>query len=242
MRLLSQEEVCDVFNVSRTTIEQLINADKIPYKVIGDSIKFNPSAIGQWAQQKPELKMDDQKYIERLRKQFLEKYPESMRAIQEYAKQFADPWVPKKFYLRTLTTKKLGKVYYVRYLDNGKLVPTNWSTHTNDKAAAENFAIENRERLLKKYYSKAKDKRKPYKEMYSIFRVYYSENSPYLQIDAKRGRSIADKSRVTYHNFIMKQFIPFLRKEKIKSIEEIDTPLLSRLQNYLLINKKQKAA
>jgi integrase len=56
-----------------------------------------------------------------------------------------------------------------------------------------------------------------------------------------RGRAIAEKSRVTYHNFILKQFIPYLKKNGIKEIEQIDTPLLSRFQKALFKGEGKKA-
>jgi integrase len=77
--------------------------------------------------------------------------------------------------------------------------------------------------------------------MYSILRKYYAANSEYLQIDINRGKSISDRVRIAYHNFITKQFIPYLQKNGIKDFEQIDTPLLARFQNYLLADKRTKA-
>jgi len=82
--------------------------------------------------------------------------------------------------------------------------------------------------------------KKSYVELYSILKKYYSVNSPYLEIDRKRGRQLNEAARNTYHNFITKQFIPYLRKNKIKDIKEIDTPMLARFQNYLLADKKKR--
>jgi len=62
-------------------------------------------------------------------------------------------------------------------------------------------------------------------------------NSPYLEIDKKRGRDLNDDSREVYHNFIIHQFIPFLRKKRIKNIHEIDVPLLAKFQNSLLLDR-----
>jgi site-specific recombinase XerD len=146
---------------------------------------------------------------------------------------------PKKYYLDKVKNKKLGYVYYVRYVDNGIVVPSHWTTKTNNIELAEKYAIENRERLLTKYYCRDIIK-KPYGVLYTILKNYYSKNSPYLDIDIKRGRITSDKSRTTYNNFINRQFIPYLKKHGIKDFDEIDTPLLSRLQNYLLIDKKTK--
>ena len=210
---------------------------KIPYKIINGEIRFCPDAISNWSC-KPELGMDDKKYLERYKKRLWDKTPETMQAIQEYGAQYSDPRNPKRFYLDPVPNKKMGFVYYVRYLNNGKVVPSHWCTHTNNYKAAERFALENRDRLLMEYYDR-KVVKKPYADLYTILKRYYAENSSYLQADAKRGRVLGETARVIYHNFIIKQFIPYLRKERIKSIEEIDTPLLARLQNYLLADKKK---
>jgi hypothetical protein len=45
-------------------------------------------------------------------------------------------------------------VYYVRYIVDGQLLRTRWSTHTNDETLAGEFAIENRERLISEYLGK----------------------------------------------------------------------------------------
>jgi integrase len=164
----------------------------------------------------------------------------SMKAIELFSAQFSDPVEPKKYYLRAIKNKKLGFVYYVRYYDNGHLVPSSWCTHTNNREAAEQWAVDNRDRLLNQYYNRGNVK-KPYGDMYSILRKYYAEGSEYLQIDVNRGKSIGETVRRAYHNFITKRFIPFLKKNEIKDFEQIDAPLLAKLQNYLLAppGKKQ---
>ncbi|MCL1812991.1 MAG: tyrosine-type recombinase/integrase [Treponema sp.] len=157
----------------------------------------------------------------------------TMKAIEVFSSQFADPMEPKKYYLRPVKNKKLGIVYYVRYLNNGQLVNSNWCTHTNNKDAAEQCAVENRDRLLNQYFNRDNVK-KPYGDMYSILKKYYAKGSKYLQIDIDRGKSISEKVRGAYHNFITKQFIPYLRKNGITDFEQIDVPLLAKFQNYLL--------
>jgi len=149
------------------------------------------------------------------------------------------PVIPKTFYLRQIKNKKQGFVWYVSYINNGAVVPSTWSTKTNDKETAGKWAVENRERLLTKYYGRNVIK-KPYGEMYSILKKYYAPNSEYLKIDINRGKSISGKVRGAYHNFIIKQFIPYLRKNGVNCFEQIDTPFLARFQNHLLADKKTK--
>jgi integrase len=182
--------------------------------------------------------MEHDKYIEHFRKRLLEEAPETMAAIEEYDKHFSEPYKPRGYNLVKVPNKKHGFLYYVRYIQDGKLVYSRWCTRTNDYDAAVKFAIENRERILAVYFGE-KDTRKQL-NLFKVFREYYGENSPYLAVDAKRGRVLGEEARKTYHNIITKQFIPYLKRNKIKNIEEIDTPLMAKFQNYLLIDKKQK--
>jgi len=163
----------------------------------------------------------------------------AMQVIQEYNNQFSNLMKPKEFYLHKVPNKKLGFVLYVRYIDNGIVIPSHWTTRTNDWQVAEQYAKENKDRLLIKYYSRDIIK-KPQSDMYSILKRYYAENSEYLKIDFNRGKSLCDKARSAYHNFITRQFIPFLRKNGINEFEQIDVSLLARLQNQLLVGTNKK--
>jgi integrase len=237
---LTLGELCQALSIPKNAIQELVNNGVIPYKKIsGDNIGFSTDNIYDWLAGKLELNMDRKKYIEQFKGKLEKKCPETLQLLREWAGKYSDPVEPKRIYLEPVKNKKLGFVYYCRYLHNGKLVPSKWCTHTNDREAAEKFAIENRENLVSSYYKRAEDK-KPYFNIYSVLKNYYVENSTYLQIDIKRGRSVCDSARRLYFNFMNKQFIPFLRKEKIKGVEQIDTPLLSKFQNYLLTDKKIK--
>jgi integrase len=242
MRLFSQDDLLKILPINKTAIERLVSLGKIPYKKIttdnGEIIKFNSDIISGWIKNGIDLSMDDKKYLERYKKRLEKSNPESIRKLREFSSQFSEPAKPKKYYyLVPVKNKKLGIVYYVRYLHNGVLVRSKWSTGTNNYDLAVQFAIENRERLLKEYFDRGI--KKPYKEFLSIFKDYYAKDSPYLEIDIKRGRSIKDEHRIICNNFINKQFIPYLKTNGIKEIQDINTPLLTRFQNYLLTDKKK---
>ena len=128
---------------------------------------------------------------------------------------------------------KKGKIYYVRYFMNNRMIPSQWSTGTADYGEAELFARENREKILKKYID-----RKEGKDLYNVLDNYYKNTSPYLVIDAARGRKINETSRQILHGFIVNSFIPFLRENRIKYFSEIKPVIMSRFQNYLLMEKK----
>jgi integrase len=63
---------------------------------------------------------------------------------------------------------------------------------------------------------------------------YYQKDSPCLKTDEQRGRVLGDKTRTVYYNTIVKHWIPYLKKERIKTFNEIDTPFMARFQNYCL--------
>ena len=127
---------------------------------------------------------------------------------------------------------KNGPTYYVRYFQNNKMIPSQWSTKTDIYEKAIDFSRANREKLLKKYFH-----RKEGKTLFSILKKYYIKNSSYLIIDAVRGRKLNDSSRKILHGFILNTFIPFLQKNNIKEFEEINAVLINRFQNYLLLEK-----
>ena len=206
---------------------------KIPYKIIDGSFMFCPDAINEWAASKPDLKMDEENYLEQYAKRFRENNPDLIKNIHEFSSHYTPPREPKGYYLEPVKNKKLGVVYYVKYLYKSKLVPSKWTTRTNDIEAAQRYAVENRERLITEYFDR-KTVKKPYTGLYMILKKYYAENSPYLQVDIKKGRVIGDEARIIYHNFITAQFIPYLKKQGVKEIEEIDTPFMSRFRNYLM--------
>ena len=110
MRLFTQKDIAEIFNISNTALTELVSAGKIPYKIIEGEIRFCPDAINNWSY-KPELGMDDKKYLERYKKRLWEKTPKTMQAIQEYGAQYSDPRDIKRFYLDPVPNKKLGFVY-----------------------------------------------------------------------------------------------------------------------------------
>jgi len=58
------------------------------------------------------------------------------------------------YWLSKIPSKKNGFTYYVRYMHQGIVVPSRWTTGTNDPVEANNWAVINRERLLSSYFGK----------------------------------------------------------------------------------------
>lgn len=242
MRLLSQNELTNILKINNTAIDQLVILGKIPYKRIisnsGDTIKFCPNDISKWVKKGINL-LDDKKYIERLGKRLEQSNPEFLKQLKQFSLNYFEPVIPNRYYLEKITNKKIGFKYYVRYSENGRLIPTRWCTHTNDYDSAVRFAIDNRNRLIAEYRERQNDK-KPYSELYPVLKKYYAKDSHYLEIDEKRGKKLGEKARINYHNFINQKFIPYLKKRGINSFEEIEVSILSKLQNILIADKKVK--
>jgi integrase len=163
---------------------------------------------------------------------------ESMLRALQYLKTAGDKFKHRKshkgYNLVKVPNKKHGFLYYVRYTENGRLIPSRWNTHTTIREDAEQFALANRTRLIESY--KTRDKAPT---LYAILEAYYMENSPYLSIDRKRNRLLSAKTRSVYRNFIKKVFIPYLRVKQIHTFLEITPPVIAGLQNILLQKGKK---
>jgi integrase len=161
----------------------------------------------------------------------------TLRALQ-YLTISGDKYKSRKprrgYNLVKVPNKKHGYLYYVRYSENGKLIPSRWNTHTTIREDAEQFATANRRRLIDSY--KARDK---VSTLYSVLETYYQEDSPYLAIDRKRNRTLGKKTRSVYRNFIKKVFIPYLKAKQIHTFSEITPPVVAGLQNILLQKGKK---
>ena len=81
-------------------------------------------------------------------------------------------------------------------------------------------------------------KEKEKNALYTVLSGYYKEDSPYLALDAARGRKINDTARQILHGFIVNTFIPFLKENKIKEFDEVKPVIIGKFQNYLLVEKR----
>jgi len=240
MRLLNTKELSFILQIKSTTVDVLVSKGKIPYTIIptgnGEVVRFIPDKIRSWLKGNPSINMNDIKYLTRIKTEINEENPCIIKELKKIDSQFSERRESKGYYLVKIKSKKYGFLYYVRYIKDGKLIPTKRCTYTNNREAAERWAVENREKVLNEYFNRNIVKKK-YGSLYVILKKYYSPDSPYLEIDIKRGRELNGDSRESYHNFIIHQFIPFLHRKKIKDILEIDVPLLAKFQNYLLLDR-----
>ena len=144
-----------------------------------------------------------------------------------------NPSKAKGYNLVKVKNKKHGFLFYVRYIENGKLVYSRWNTNTNDEEAAKLFAVENRERILEEYFRKKQVVNYDI-DIYKLLKDFYSKNSKYILLNEKLNRPIQEKDRVYYNNIVNKIFIPFLRDHRIKKFSELSTSLIGKFQLYLI--------
>jgi hypothetical protein len=139
--------------------------------------------------------------------------------------------------------KKNGFLYYVRYIVNGKEVPSKWNTYTNDLESAKIFAEENRFRILNEYYNKHPSNEsgiKNYGTMYKILKDYYSKDSEYLKFYGRFNRTISEKYRIHYLNMVNRIFIPFLRRNKINNFNNLTPSVIGQFQ--FMLSEKGKSS
>ena len=223
-----------ILRLNELTVDVMTNSGIIPHNYLQDKVsdaqllRYNPIVIAGWLKQGPMLALDEKKQLDQMRDYYQREFPEALKELQEFEKRFAFSIQPKGYSLSPVKNRKFGFLYYVRYLERGKVVPSRWCTHTNDRTIAEQFARDNRTRILEEYHQRKND------GLYSVLRQFYQEKSPYLEDEEWRGRVIGNKSRSMYLNFIEMVLIPFLRENHIAKFEEITPPVINRLQKHLL--------
>jgi integrase len=233
--LLNEYQISKIFDVSCFTIKKLLHEKKIPC-VYSESRRplFDMETISEWLINNPLIKDDEEDLIKEIQSEWRERSPKVFAAIkaidQKIVIHSSAQKNPKHYNMIKRPNKKYGFLYYVRYIENGKLIPSKWNTHTNILQEAEQFAQENRDRILLEYRSK----HTPKGELYSILEKYYKAGSSYLEKDKNRNRELCEKTRSVYYHFMTKKFIPYLQEKNIKAFGEIVPPVIAKFQDYLL--------
>jgi site-specific recombinase XerD len=239
--LLTENQISKIFNINLITLKKLVHEGKIPFALQGARPRFDMDTISNWVVNNPLIENEEEIYLNKIQAEWRKKSPEVFAALQAIdQKVIAHSNAqknPKRYSLIKRPSKRYGFLYYVRYIDKGKLIPSKWNTHTNILHEADEFAQENRDRILAEYRSR----HIPQGELYSILRGYYKARSSYLEKDKNRNRILCEKTRSVYYHFMNKKFIPYLQENNIKTFGEIDPPVISRFQDYLLSegNKSQ---
>jgi integrase/recombinase XerD len=165
-----------------------------------------------------------------LRRDFQERFPHCIRALKIIDERYRTPRRKKGYGLTKRENKKKGFVYYVRYMDEGRMLPSMWCTHTNVLEEAQAFARENRDRIVNEY----KANHRGLSVFFDTLEKYFQKGSKYLKADGLRNRSIGEHQRRIYYNFVKNRFVPYLKEKGIYAARDINESVISGLQNRLL--------
>jgi integrase len=169
--------------------------------------------------------------VDLLRKRFQERFPLCLLALRLIDADYRTPKRGRGFSLLKRESKKRGFQYYVRYMDEGRMLPSMWNTHTNIREQAEAYARENRDRIVAGYKARRAGKAPP---LYATLETFFGEGSESLRLSEKRNGPLGDSQRRIYDSLMKKRLIPFLRKEGIRQADEITGPVIARFQEALL--------
>jgi integrase len=162
-----------------------------------------------------------------LQKLFSARFPATLKVFRLIDADVSEKEQSKGYYLVQRANKKHGFLYYVRYIRDGKTIPSMWNTHTNVKENADIFAKNNRERILSEYTEK-KDGC-----LFKTLKCYYETDSAYFIDDKDRNGKLCDKLRRHYLNFIVNRFIPFLKTRNIYTFDGVTAAVTADFQSRL---------
>jgi integrase len=160
--------------------------------------------------------------------------PKALKALRYIDHEYGTARKPKGYSLLKRPQKKMGYVYYVRYWYKGKMLPSKWNTHTNDYFKACEFAKKNREGLITEYL------RRRGGDVERFFERFFDLGNNIYKNECKRNGSLSEVKRKKCRAIMIKDFVPFLKENRVKKFEEITVPLLDDFQDALL-SKNLKA-
>lgn len=231
--LLTLSQAADVLRISENTLNALAFSNQIPHTKIPNlsgniELYFNSAALVNWFDNlTPINNMNNVMYINKL-KERINKHPGSLSILRKYDSQFTHKRKTKGYSLQKVPNKKLGFVYYVRYIDKGNVLPRR-STHTNDYYLACEYAEKMRDILIKDYYRR--QEKRPSCRLYNIMKKFYVKDSHYRNTDT-RGKPIKDESLKNNQGAINAHWVPFLRSKRITELDSINSGVIIDYQNY----------
>jgi integrase len=136
----------------------------------------------------------------------------------------------RKYYLVKRPSKKLGYVYQVKLIDpdTNEILPTKYSTGTNDPQTAIQWAERNYKTLLSNYEGKAE---------LTLLDSYYSDTSTYWQYEKYDGRKLSPVVMKQRQAFMSNHIVKFLQGRKIRYLSQIMPIHIKELKHYLTSEK-----
>jgi len=244
--LISVQDMAVLLGISKETVIKLAATKQIPSVQDGNNFYFYFSEVKrrfselqagrfmmtlQSALYKVQEQQQHRCSMIYLRSVLEKEHPDMMQALRLVDEECKLSQAPKYYYLLKVPSKRLGFVYYVRYQHNGKMIPSKWCTYTNDHPKACEFAISNRERLVSAYLERDSN------EVIRFFAKFYDGESDIFKDECRRNKVPEEKRRRKGFSLLTKKFIPFLIKNKVKTFDKIDVPLLDHFQDALLADE-----
>jgi integrase len=178
---------------------------------------------------KTQVSFEGEITLEYLRRNFKDQYPVCLKALKTLDVEHTMPKLRKGYNLVRRESKKRGFVYYARFSDCGRMLPTMRCTHTNNLEEAQAFARENKERIVAEYKAKHEGK----SLFFETLEKYFEKGSEYLVDDSLHNRSVGDKQRQIYHNVMNNRFIPFLKESGVYCARGITAELITEFQKKI---------
>jgi len=137
----------------------------------------------------------------------------------------------RKYYLIKRPSKKLGYVYQVKIIDQntGEILPTKFSTGTNNLETAIQWAERNYKTCLSKYEGRAE---------LSVFEKYYIDTGEYWRFEKYDGRKLSPIVMKQRHAFMVNHIIPFFQSKKVHYLSQITPIHIKELKHYLSTEKE----
>ena len=163
-----------------------------------------------------------------LRYRFTSECPKTILALNLLDCRYSEDTKRKGYALVKRGHKKLGFVYCVRYWHEGTMLSSKWSTHTNNREQACEFAEAHRDDIISRYLGRNDN------GMYRFFKKFYGASSRIYHSECKRNGELSEGRRKRYESVLLNKFLPFLRNKGIASFEKITVHLLDDFQDVLL--------
>jgi len=154
--------------------------------------------------------------LEQTRNLLLNQQVELARQLREIEKLMPRKRTAEDYTIIKQKRKKGGFVYCVKYYVNGKLLPKK-TLKTTDLETAKKRAVDWKDTLLNSYGNKENKSI----AFYNLLSGYYAEDSKLLAESLRTKRHISKELIRRYHNYINNYFIPYLKQEGIKKVEDL---------------------
>jgi integrase len=139
----------------------------------------------------------------------------------------------RRYYLVKRPSKKSGFIYQLKVIDpeTKKILPTKFSTGTNDLNTAIQWAEKNIKSCLANYHGKCE---------LSLLDSYYSDTNACFQYEKYDGRKLSPEVMKSRQGFMSNHIVKFLQSQNVRYLSQITPIHIRELKNYLTTEKHLK--